>query len=157
MSQIICSHIEYKEQARFSYFGRVYLQRNSTFFALLGGGPLQEEVSSVITLRGMPTDPNIITGVAFYLLVRDYETDGERLISRQKAEQWVARGDAKWIGATHITDPDYFSPSWLLTEELEQVYKEYRHNDAPDLLSVEATLAAMRLLPKARLVYWFGN
>ena len=108
-------------------------------------------------LRGIPTDANILTSAAFYLIVKDDETDRERFISRPKAEQWVGEGNAIWDGANHITDPDYFSPSWLLTEELEQVYQEYRKHDAPRLVSVEATLAAMRLLPEARLVYWFGN
>ncbi len=156
MSQIICSHIEYK-QVKYSYFGRVYLERDYNFFALLGSGPLMNDIHPLFALRGMPSDTNILTGVAFYLLVRDHETDRERHISRREAEQWVKRGDAQWVGTNHITDPDYFNPSWLSTDELEQVYEEYQKLSSPGLLSVEATLAAMRLLPEARLVYWFGN
>jgi len=44
-----------------------------------------------------------------------------------------------------------------LTEELEQVYLEYQKYDALELSSVAVTLAAIRSLPEARLVYWFGN
>lgn len=156
MSQIICSHVEYK-QTNYSYFGRVYLERGDTLFALLGGGPHPENARPCFALRDIPADANILTSMAFYLLVRDDETDRERSISRRAAEQWVEQGSATWAGANHITDPDYFSPSWLLTEELEQVYRKYQERDAPSLLSVAATLAAMRLLPGARLVYWFGN
>jgi len=156
MSQIICSHVEYK-QARYSYFGRVYFERDYTLFALLGGGPHPENARPCFALRGIPADANRLTSTAFYLLVRDDETDRERSISRWAAEQWVNQGGATWVGMNHITDPDYFSPSWLLTEELEQVYQECQKRDVPSLLSVAATLAAMRLLPEARLVYWFGN
>ena len=156
MSQILCSHVEYKE-ARYSYFGRVYFERDDTLFALLGGGPHPEYATPCFTLRGIPADANLLTGAAFYLLVKDVETDRERSISRRAAEQWVDQGDATWVGANHITDPDYFNPSWLLTEELEQVYRECQKRDTPSLSSVAATLAAMRLLPGARLVYWFGN
>ena len=156
MSQIICSHIEYK-QAKYSYFGRVYFERDDTLFALLGGGPHPENARPCFALRGIPADANLLTSTAFYLSVKDADTDRERSVSRRAAERWVDQGDAMWMGANHITDPDYFSPSWLLTEELEQVYREYQRRDAPSLLSVAATLAAMRLLPEARLVYWFGN
>lgn len=156
MSQIICSHVEYK-QAKYSYFGRVYLERDDTLFALLGGGPHQENVRPCFALRGMPDDANLLTSAAFYLLVRDEETDREKYISRRAAEQWVKLGSATWVGVNHVTDPDYFGPSWLLTEELEQVHREYQKHDVPSLLSVTATLAAMRLLPGARPVYWFGN
>jgi len=156
MSQIICSHVEYKE-ARYSYFGRIYLERDDTLLALLGGGPHPEIARPCFTPRGIPADANLLTGAAFYLLVADTETGRERSVSRRVAERWVDQGNALWAGLNHITDPDYFSPSWLLMEELEQVYRECRKRDTPDLLSVAAALAAMRLLPEARLVYWFGN
>ncbi len=160
MSQIIRSHIEYKikpDHALFSLFGRVSLECDYAFMALLGGGPRQSEIQALVPLRGMPADRNPLTFSAFYLMVSDKETDKERWISRRQAEQWITSGDAKRAGENCITDPDYFGPSWLMTEELEQVYQEYQKQDGPELLSVAATLGAMRLLPEARLVYWFGN
>lgn len=162
MSQSIYAHVEYKiehDHALFSLFGKVYLLRDYTFMALLGGGPWQSEIQALFPLRGMPTDRNPLTWSAFYIMVGDKETDKERWASRQQAEKWVKDGDARWVGVGEncITDPDYFSPSWLMTEELEQVYRAYQKRDDSELLSVAATLGAMRLLPEARLVYWFGN
>ena len=156
MSQIICSHVEYR-QAKYSYFGRVYLERDDGFFALLGGGPLRENTGPCFALRGMPADANLLTSMAFYLSVKDDETGRERAVSRRAAERWVEQGEATWVRANHITDPDYFSPSWLLTEELEQVYRQYQKYEAREQLSVVATIAAMRSLREARLIYWFGN
>ena len=162
MSQMICSYIEYKIEPKhslFSLFGRVFLEHDYTFMALLGGGPRQDMLSALFPLRGIPADRNPLTFSAFYLKVSDKKTDKERWILRCQAEQWIAAGEAKWIGENYlaITDPDYFGPSWLMTEELEQVYRDYQRQTGCELLSVGATLGAMRLLPEARLVYWFGN
>ncbi len=160
MSQMLCSYVEYKiehEHAKFSLFGKVYLERDYTFFALLGGGPRQDEIPSLFGLRGMPADANPLSSSAYHLIVTDKETDKERWVSRREAEQWVEQEAACWVGENWITDPDYFSPSWLTTEEFTQVYSEYQENNTPLLASVEAAIAAMRLLPEARVVFWFGN
>lgn len=160
MSQTIYAHIEYKikhEHALFSLFGKVSLERDYTLLALLGGGPRQGEIQAIFPLRGIPTDRNPLTFSAFYMGVCDKETDRDHWISRRQAEQWVEAGDAQWVGTNSITAPDYFGPSWLVTEELEQVYREYQKHDSLELSCVAATLGAMRLLAEARLVYWFGN
>ena len=160
MSQILCSYVEYKisdEHSKFSLFGKVYLERDYTFFALLGGGPRQDEIQPVFDLRGMPDDSNPLSFLAYHLIVSDKETDKDRWVSRQQAEQWVRQKDASWVRDNCITDPDYFGPSWLTAEEFAQAYSKYKKNNMPALMSVEASIAAMRLLPKARLVYWFGN
>ncbi len=160
MSQIVLSHVEYIADygaARYSRYGEVYLERHYTVMALLGGGPRQTEIEPCFALRGMPDDANPLTRRDFYLLVEDRETDRDRYISRHSAEEWVERGDAEWVGAGLITDPDYFGPSWLYAEELDTVYHEYLRREASPLPCVEATLAAMHPLPEARLVYWFGN
>lgn len=166
MSQSIYAHVEYKiehEHALFSLFSKLYLERDYIFMALLGGGPSQSEIQAIFPLRGMPADRNPLTFSAFYMMVSDKETDKERWTSRRQAEKWVEDGDARWVGVGKncITDPDYFGPSWLLTEELEQVYREYQKHDTSEFtsksLSVVPVLGAMRLLPEARLVYWFGN
>ena len=160
MSQMLCSYVEYKiehEHARFSLFGKVYLERDYTFFALLGGGPRQDEIQALYDLRGMPADANPLSSSAYHLVVSDKETDRERWISRREAEQWVKQGAACWVGENWITDPDYFGPSWLTTEELTQVYGGYQKDSAMPLVSVEAAIVAMHLLPEARLVFWFGN
>ena len=160
MSQIICAYVEYKikhEHAKFSLFGKVHLDCDYTFFALLGGGPRQDKIQPIFGLRGMPADSNPLTSLAYHLIVTDKETDKERWVSRRQAEQWVEQGYACWIRENWITDPDYFGPSWLTAEELTQVYGEYQRNSAMPLVSVEAAIAAMHLLPEARLVFWFGN
>ncbi len=153
MSQSIYGHVEYKE-FRYSYFARVHLEADYTLLALLGGGP-REEPTPCFASRDVPADMNPLTARAYYLVVSDNKPHCDRYISRQEAENWVASGVSKWISPTGITDPDFHNPSWLLTEELEQIYSVYlSHNPAP-LPCVEATLAAMRLLPDARFVYWF--
>ncbi len=64
MSQMICSYIEYKikpEHRLFSSFGRVFLDHEYTFMALLGGGPRQDVIPAIFPLCGMPADRNPLT------------------------------------------------------------------------------------------------
>jgi len=141
-------------EARYSYFGRVYLERNYTFCALLGSGIL-DHPQPRFEVRGFPHDANVLTSKDWLLTVREEETDRERYVVRQEAEQWVQCGASQWVGTSHITDPDFYRPSWLLLNEMEQVYSDYLTHDQPKLTAVEAALAAMQSLPEARMVYWF--
>lgn len=93
MSQSIHSHLEYG-RGRYSYFGRIYLEWEPTFFAVLGGGPRQGQIAPCFALRGLPEGMNVLTSVAWYLRVTDRETDGERSVSRTDAERWVEQGQA---------------------------------------------------------------
>lgn len=153
MSQSIYGHIECKE-FRYSYFARIHLEADYTLLALLGGGPRQEPAPCFAS-RGVPADMNPLTARAYYLVVTDNEPLRDRFVSRQEADQWVASGASIWAGPTRITDPDFLNPSWLLTEEFEQVYGAYLGYNPARLPCVEAALAGMRLLPEARFVYWF--
>ena len=153
MSQSIHGHVEYKEVG-YSYFGRVYLEADYVLLALLGGGPLQKPVPCFAP-RGVPADMNPLTSRAHYLIVTESEPLRDGFISRQEADKWVGGGASLWAGSACITDPDFLSPSWLVTEELERVYDAYLRHDPARLPCVEATIAAMRLLLEARFVYWF--
>lgn len=159
MSQMICCHIEYRlsDACGYSTFGHLYLDRDPLLLALLGGGPWGEAVAPLFALRGFPPDANMLTVMAWLLLISDQETSVRRTIPRAEAEKWVRSGVAHWVGNDQITDPDYFGPSWLSTAEMEQVHAEYQARTGQGLATVEALLGAMRPLPDARLVYWFGN
>lgn len=54
---------------------------------------------------------------------------------------------------------DAHTPSWLSADELEQVCLDYVEASGGQGPPVEltATIAAMRVLPEARLVFWFDN
>ena len=153
LSQSLFAHIEYQE-AKHSYFGRVHIERNFIFHALLGSEIL-EQPKPLVASRGFPGDANLLTIIAWRLTVTEQETNRDRHVSRQEAERWVESGASQWVGTNHVTDPDFYRPSWLSTDELKQAYSSYLADNQTALITVEAALAAMQLLPRARLVYWF--
>jgi hypothetical protein len=149
MSRLLYAHIEYRREDdhdRYFYFGEIHIERDYDLLDLL-----------ILNPRGAPFFISALCFRKHVLYVSEEESSMERSISRQSAEQWVARGNSVWMGEHFITDPEFHHLSWLSTFELEQVYQEHLSKGGSKLSTVEAALAALTRLNEARLVFWFDN
>jgi len=128
--------------------------------------------------KGIPKDIDWKTASDYTLhIVEDGEPecDLEGHCSRSQADRWVQQGSSEvWDEidgkAVTITGPDWHTPSWLDTNEMEQVaqrmsaaLKDYGDMGSSDSLArVEGLVMMMKRLTQekgitARVVFWFDN
>jgi hypothetical protein len=142
-------------------FGQVDIGRNYSLFGLLAG--VRGTQQPVAEPRGVPKDISWQTEHLYALYVVDKVDSfyGEHACSKEDAERWLSKAcSSVWREGEHrmITGPDWHTPSWVSTSELETVVERYGERVPPELAAV---LAAMKALEKggcdARLVFWFDN
>jgi hypothetical protein len=136
--------------------------RDYDLFALMAGVRGEEGIIPVREPRGLPEDVS-----AAFLLHSGYQIDDELAAhevdgycSREEAEQWVRDGSSDYIGGSAVTNPDWYSVSWLNVAELEEVQHRYRLRHGADHLELGAVIAAAHALDdeqggRSRLVFWF--
>ncbi len=158
---MIYSHIEYKADNRYIHFGEVFIPIGHTLLYLLTGFRLSSVSSRInaplFPTRGMPSE---LSGKSFFAWTLRVTTElglSGRDILRIDAEKWVAKGASQWITGNFITDPDFHTPSWLITDELAEVQQQYAADTQEAIPALSATIAAMRELPDARFIFWFDS
>ncbi len=126
--------------------------------------------------KGAPSDMSWKTAMEYtYTIVDDdADDDEEGCVKRSKAEEWVKSGSSDpWDTidgkVVRITGPDWHTPSWLDTAEMEVLAErmrvvvlqnEYYRDDS--VATVEGLVEMMKRLErdgkiKARVVFWFDN
>lgn len=160
----------------FSFGARIYLQRDYMMFTLLAGVRSYDDLEPVYPVRGLPQNASWeARGDYFLSVVADDQDDelrySEAVCSMTNAKEWVERGISSWepdhgpeAKYPTITQPDWHSTSWLTPREYRNVLDTHRQMNLRDLVSYNdidhsylATLAALDVLSKSRLVFWFDN
>ena len=94
------------------------------------------------------------------------EYDGQ--CSASEAERWVENGDSVYYevgGRKYVSDPDWHTPSWCTTAEMEEcINRVFRNEDGEfygDCSEWLALLGAMKGYEadggECRAVFWFDN
>jgi hypothetical protein len=158
-------YIEYNSDpdcdGRYTFFAAPHIMRDYTLFNLLAGvrGP---SVNALYPPRGVPESLSYKVEHEYTLHVTqddEEDLDQEGYCTYQRASAWVNKGYSKWFDIDHtcVVNPDWHNPSWLNADELSKVYLKYWEVRGSDFLQVKAIIEAMRVLPNARLVFWFDN
>jgi len=157
--------VDYKDKIIMSDFARVNIWRDYALFGIMAG--VRRDEVQLFEPRGIPKDLGFYADYDYYLWVNDEarkneERDG-KVCSRSKAEEYVKEWGCAYKDEqkTFVSDPDYHTASWLTADEFQQCLDklttlDYRYGSviSPPL---KAIAAAMKVLPNARLVFWFDN
>jgi hypothetical protein len=149
-------------------FSKVHFNRDYTLFGVMAG--VRNEDLVLFHPKGLPKKISWRAESEYYLFVDKDSKPGEHLCdehscTKQRADEWIEQGLStyKVKNTSFVTNPDWHSTSWLTTEEFAKVLNKLEylhvHLDYPNSITptLKATLAAMRELPNARLVFWFDN
>lgn len=156
----IHGYIEYKRwptlDTPYCLFSGRLGDRDYSMFGLLAG---VRQDGCMFEPRGIPKDISRTTLWEYGLFVSKEEgADGEdRTCSVESANKWVARGDSVWLDKNLVSSPDWHTPSYVSTEEFEQVIQKRKEMEWGYSEEWDAILAAMKALPDARFVFWFDN
>lgn len=124
-----------------------------------------------LPLRGFPSDACDSTKRCYTFQVLDDEEyqDQEWAAPRSDAERWIKEGYSQWMEvykSKHITGPDWHSPNWCTTKEMEEcINKVFKNEDGTykgDYEEWVALLSAMKGYEstgeyECRAVFWFDN
>jgi hypothetical protein len=154
MGMEIRCHIESKRKDLWFTFACPILPRNGEVFARIGNkrSSMDDPELQIFPAKGFPKDPS---PQAFDSM---FHNGGNLLTNLHNStiENWMADGHSKIYeidGEKYISDPAYYSHTWLTPDEWEQVIAVDAHPE------YRAALAAMRSLEKdgreTRIVIWF--
>ena len=138
-----------------SFAEEIDLPRNYLLFGLLAGVRQRIDVEPVSLPKGLPDKVSWPVERRYTIYISDVERD--------KVQQWLANGWSTLWRNHRITNPDWHSASWLSVDELEEVERRYDSYVANHHLIqirnnvLAAIIAAMKMLPAGRLVFWFDN
>lgn len=122
--------------------------------------------------RGFPNDACQSTLECYGLEIVDefkYKWQEDTCILSSQSEEWVSRGLSKYFevkGIKYVTNPDYHSPNWCTTQEMEdcinKVFKSKNENWEGEPYEWLALLGAMKGYEatgeyECRAVFWFDN
>lgn len=120
-----------------------------------------------LPVRGIPKDATELTLMRYgYRIADKAEYDGQ--CSESEAERWVENGDGVYYevgGRKYVSDPDWHTPSWCTTAEMEEcINRVFRNEDGElygDYSEWLALLGAMKGYEadggECRAVFWFDN
>lgn len=136
------------------FFGAIHLDRDYSLFAALSDTRNDGDIEPIAEPRGLPATVSHWVASENTLLVSESENEAG-CTTRSRAEKWVEGGSAQWVGPdkARITHPDWHSHSWVDADEFEEAMLRAKC-DSP---VARATLASMRQLPNAILVFWYDN
>jgi len=160
--------IEYHTGHRWWAFAILHLDRNYEMYSHLAGvrsyGP-REAIVPLVAPRGYPPDLSC-RGKSEALYFISTTTD-DHYINPETAKQYLSSGWSQHYGKHYITNPDYHSPGWVTTSELQRILDDYdqwcKANQVigqSDMIAVHAMMAQLELLNGAdcvRFVFWFDN
>lgn len=145
-------------------FAIIEPSRNYEMFGVLAGVRGGE---ALYPPRGIPSNLSYLAKIQYAMFVSNEQDRECSTISKDRADKYVEQKYSVRMGDNWISNPDYHTPSWLNTEELESCINEYKKRlkadrFAHDRTQYEAILAAMKILEettngKARFVFWFDN
>lgn len=178
----IHAYIEFGEDmtdvTRIECFGKVRIPRNYLLFALLAGVRSDGTVEPVVPPRGIPKPLSFCVAGKYTEFVKPKERP--KLLQDNTVRWWDP-------DKLYRVCPDWHTPSWLTADELRLVRKEFlaaqsaldtddglpaeydllitnvgvvrgtRLGTRPWPVHMDAVIAAMDVLPNARLVFWFDN
>lgn len=169
-------YIEQEKDGWAMSIGEIFPGRDYDMFELLAGVRCYNENSAVFPPRGIPKKLGWQADEAFHIHVLDDDIseNDKKLISQwsenyctpESAKRWVAEGCSKYANEQKnmITHPDWHTPSFLYTHELDQIIKTYKqkHNKRNPLhyigiLKMMKELDKASTGAKARLTFWFDN
>lgn len=124
-----------------------------------------------IPLRGFPIDCCNETLSCYGQVVCDEKKDkyNKWEVPREEAERWVNDGESKFYvinGIEYVSDPDWHSPNWCTTQEMEEcINKTFKNEDGTykgDYIEWLALLGVMKGYEQSgeyecRAVFWFDN
>lgn len=127
--------------------------------------------STHIPIRGFPDDASNATKGAFCKRVVDKKREDcdDWEFSFKRAEEWVEDGYSKFYkinGALYCSIPDYHSPNWCTTQEMEEcinrLFKDENGKYKGDYIEWLALLGAMKGYEESgeyqcRAVFWFDS
>lgn len=159
----IHAYIEYKMFDQndgtpyYNCFGERISDRDYVMFGILAG---VRRDGCIFEPRGLPEHVSMVVRWDFNLFITE-TGEGSDCTTRENAERWVQEGSSKWSDDEHnlVTNPDWRTPSWLNQYEFEQCLNSRKNiKDYGDVdPQWDAILAAMKVLPSSRLVFWFDN
>lgn len=149
----------------FTAFAEVFVPRDYALFGALAG--VRGESVPLYPPRGFPPDASASAKERYYVWVIDpaaeEEWKGEPFMSREEAEQLIARGHSYSDAARdRIAHPDWHTASWLTLLEIREALAHSRLELAscsPGLtLAVQVCEHLDRTFPLgARFVFWFSS
>lgn len=125
-----------------------------------------------LPVRGMPEDACSSTLECYGQEVRDIihnEYEDEHYFLASKAQEWVAAGFSRYYefhGRKYCSNPDWHSPNWCTTQEMEDCINKIFKNDDGNWKGEPyewlALLGAMKGYEatgeyECRAVFWFDN
>ena len=158
---------EYRSRttAQWEPFGKNMGWRDYTLFGFLAG--VRGEGPPVVAPRGIPKDASTFGALSDHLLlITDNPEffDSEGWVSRERAEEWLAKGWSTLWSDDRITSPDDHTPSWLTLEEYEEAVSRCEtaypeHGVAEEYTAIAAALRHLRDERgcEVRVVFWFDN
>ena len=119
--------------------------------------------------KGLPDKISYTVQGRHFVMVADPEKEqswvGVEYVTRAKAEAWIAKGRSYYYEDEHSKDswvswPDWWDPSWLTLEEVEEVLHKYmgcEHQNFEFLVLVDTMRSLEKHMGegKSRLVLWF--
>lgn len=150
--------------------GQTWSDRIYEMFAVLADVRNYND-SEHLPLRGFPGDADRLTSQCYGLLVLDSEPEEcwSGACSKEKAEYYINKCGSHYFeieGTKYVTAPDYHSPNWCTTKEMEEcinkVFKDEDGNWQGDYIEWLALLGAMKGYElsgeyECRAVFWFDN
>lgn len=150
-------------------YDKTWTDRIYGMFAALADVRNYHEVEH-LPLRGFPGDACDDTKCAYtYYVMKDAEyKDQDWAVSQSDAEKWVEDGSSEWMvvgGVKRVIGPDWHSPNWCTTQEMEDCMNKIFHGDKEwqgDYEEWIALLGAMKGYEstgefECRAVFWFDN
>lgn len=126
--------------------------RDDDLFDLLVG--IRNKDTALCDRRGFPKDASLVLIEAYTLKIDNSGCIGTVL--PQDAEAFVQDFKSRYFDKekNRITNPHWYYPSWLYTDELEAVSEKYTH------WNIKSIVAMMRVInqsKKSRFVFWFDS
>lgn len=161
--------VDPKYNSWWSLTGQLSLPRNYHFFEIIAG---VRGDNSIFETKGIPEDMSWTAQDDWYLYINDEsedenddgddDGDGEKIVSLKTALQYQEYGSKILYHENgkpyRVEHPDWHSPTWLSTNELNEAVSHLHMHADP---AYEAVLAMMESLEsngrEARLVVWFDN
>lgn len=149
-------------------YDRCWGDRIYGMFAVLAGVRSYNNIEH-LPVRGIPCDATRSTLLAYgYEVVKDTEEQYDFQCGESKAQNWV-EDFSEYIesnGIKYVSDPDWHTPSWCTTSEMEdcinRVFKKDDGGWKGDYIEWLALLGAMKGYEQSgdyecRAVFWFDN
>ena len=158
-----------EDQTRVSSIAEFNLGRDYRLFTVLAGVRVSEQLLFPEP-KGIPKSLGWQTGDKYYMVVVPDNEPGEEenTVKRSSAEEYVKDGFSTWEDPKNqwrISSPDWHTPSYLNTKELEDAIQVYGPANAGlegtreirGVLSLMKTLDQDNKKTEARFVFWFDN